>query len=57
MDMDEEKPPPFLHQEPSTSRAPVDFVDLTEDSDDDCMITDVKTIPQHVPGEFYIKQL
>ncbi|EGT39315.1 hypothetical protein CAEBREN_01708 [Caenorhabditis brenneri] len=41
-----------LHHLPSTSRGPVDVVDLTmDDSDDDCMITDIKSvIPASVPG-------
>lgn len=50
---DEEKPEPMFHlQEPSTSRGHVDVVDLTlDDSDDDCLITDVKSVmPQVVPG-------
>uniref|UniRef100_A0A1I7U621 Helicase ARIP4 n=1 Tax=Caenorhabditis tropicalis TaxID=1561998 RepID=A0A1I7U621_9PELO len=50
----EQKPDAVFHQhfQPSTSRGPVDVVDLTmDDSDDDCMITDIKSIvPTHYPG-------
>ncbi|CAI2350626.1 unnamed protein product [Caenorhabditis sp. 36 PRJEB53466] len=42
---------PTAYSQPSTSRGPVAFVDLTEDSDDDCMITDVRsTLPAIAPG-------
>uniref|UniRef100_A0A8R1HQ66 Helicase ATP-binding domain-containing protein n=1 Tax=Caenorhabditis japonica TaxID=281687 RepID=A0A8R1HQ66_CAEJA len=46
-DFDDEKRFKSEFQKPSTSKGPVDLVDLTEDSDDDCMITDVRSmIPQ-----------
>ncbi|EFO87302.1 CRE-RAD-26 protein [Caenorhabditis remanei] len=52
-DYEEQKPEAVFHQQqPSTSRGIVDVVDLTlDDSDDDCMITDIRSVaPQQIPG-------